>query len=204
MLAALLLGVQHGAIQGNFMDTAAGRDQGDAPDGGVVIVQDLLRQTGGSSQVASRGAVFDGDMPLVSHDDSFTYHSQSAARASSITFYSTTNRRSSLRAVEVPVVPVDDTVQQVELVLALADIVRPAGVEDELGLDAAALEPLVHLIALARRNADGRFAGAGKDAAEVIRRRRVGGVRTFRLARRPSRMVLVGVLRVSAQSREGR
>jgi hypothetical protein len=43
------------------VDPAAGRDQRHLADLIGVVVEDLLRQTGGFREVASRGAVFDGD-----------------------------------------------------------------------------------------------------------------------------------------------
>jgi hypothetical protein len=43
------------------VDPAAGGDEGDLADTVRVIVEDLLRQTGGFREVASRSAVLDGD-----------------------------------------------------------------------------------------------------------------------------------------------
>jgi hypothetical protein len=52
------------------VDTSARWDERDLFDSLVVVVQDLLRQTGGFSEVASRGAVLDGDVAFVGHENS--------------------------------------------------------------------------------------------------------------------------------------
>ena len=61
MLAGCFLGVEHRAAVGDFVNPAAGGDQGNLADLIGIVVEDLLRQTGGFREVASRSAVFDGD-----------------------------------------------------------------------------------------------------------------------------------------------
>src|SRR5579883_1901614 len=57
------------------------------------------------------------------------------------------------RPSQMPLVPVDDALEQVELVLALADGVRLTRVGDELRLHAASLQTLVELVPLRDRHA---------------------------------------------------
>jgi hypothetical protein len=53
------------------VDASAGWDQRDLLNGVVVIVKNLFRQTGGFCEIPSRGAVLDGDLSLVSHENSY-------------------------------------------------------------------------------------------------------------------------------------
>lgn len=71
MLAGFLLGMDNGVAKCHFVHPATGRDECHAINDINVVVQDLFRQTGGFCKVPSGGAVLDGDMLFVSHDDAF-------------------------------------------------------------------------------------------------------------------------------------
>lgn len=71
VFSGFFLGVDQLVIEHDFVDTTTGGDQGYLSNGFVVVSQDEFRQTDGFREVASRGAVFDGDSSLVSHGDSF-------------------------------------------------------------------------------------------------------------------------------------
>ncbi len=57
-------------IDDDFVDASARGGKTDFPNGIVVIVEDLLRQTGGFCKVPSGRAVLDDDFPLVGHENS--------------------------------------------------------------------------------------------------------------------------------------
>lgn len=70
VLAGIFFGVNQFTIDRDLVNAPTRWYEGDLLNGFVVIVKDLFRQTGGFCEVASRGAVFDGDVTLVSHGDS--------------------------------------------------------------------------------------------------------------------------------------
>lgn len=70
VLTGFFLGRDKFTAEGDFVDASTGRDQCDLLDGVVVVVKNLFRQTGGFCEISSRGAVLDGDLALVSHDNS--------------------------------------------------------------------------------------------------------------------------------------
>lgn len=59
------LGVQQSAAAGDLESPAAAWRQHDVGDPGVVVFEDALRQTGGFTDVPSRGAVLDDDGQLL-------------------------------------------------------------------------------------------------------------------------------------------
>lgn len=71
MLAGCFLGVDERVTKHDFVDASTGWNEGYLFDTISVVVQDFLRQTGGFGQVASRGAVFDRYLLLLSHKPSF-------------------------------------------------------------------------------------------------------------------------------------
>jgi hypothetical protein len=52
------------------VNASTGWDQRDLRNGFVVVVKDLFRQTGGFCEISSRCAVLNGDLALVSHENS--------------------------------------------------------------------------------------------------------------------------------------
>jgi hypothetical protein len=60
--AGRLLRIDQVAVDDDLEDATTGRDQGDVVDRVLELFEDLGRQTDGLVEVASNGAVFDGDL----------------------------------------------------------------------------------------------------------------------------------------------
>lgn len=73
VLAGFLLGVENTLSDGDFVDSATTGDERHFGDLVGVVVKNLFRQTGGFSQIASRGAELDGDLLFVSHCGSLPF-----------------------------------------------------------------------------------------------------------------------------------
>ena len=70
VLAGFFLGMDELVVEKHFVDTPARGPERDRFNGRGVIVENLLRQTGGFREIPSRSAVLDRDLVLFGHESS--------------------------------------------------------------------------------------------------------------------------------------